>query len=76
MWAWFFGILFQFFAIVPMKHLGPLKGTYEAIKADTLSLTFFQMGMCGKMIYQRGIFQPHLTPWEPEFWFMTELLQS
>lgn len=73
MWAWSFGILFQFFAIVPMKHLGPLKGVYEAIKADTLSLTFFQMGMYGWMaIYQKVLFHPRLTPWDAEFWFMMQ----
>ncbi len=72
-WAWSIGIAFQFFAIVPMKGLGVKRGLYEAIKADTLSLTFFQIGMYGWMaIFQLVLFHPRLTPWHIEFWLMMQ----
>jgi Domain of unknown function (DUF4396) len=37
--AYAFGIAFQFFAIVPMRHLSLLPGLQAAVKADTFSLT-------------------------------------
>ncbi|WP_326717233.1 DUF4396 domain-containing protein [Vagococcus jeotgali] len=43
--AYIIGVSFQYFAIVPMKHLGKKEGIIAAIKADTLSLTSWQIGM-------------------------------
>ena len=36
--AFAIGIVFQYFAIVPMRNLSPGKGIAAALKADTLSL--------------------------------------
>lgn len=47
--AWTFGVAFQYFTIVPMRNLTPLNGIWHAIKADTLSLTAWQIGMYGWM---------------------------
>jgi hypothetical protein len=44
-----FGIVFQYFTIAPMRGLSPGKGIMAAIKADTLSLTAWQIGMYGFM---------------------------
>jgi len=43
--AFSLGILFQYFAIVPMRNLSPGEGIIAAIKTDTLSLVAWQAGM-------------------------------
>jgi hypothetical protein len=45
------GIVFQYFAIMPMRHLPPRKAILAAVKADTLSLVAWQIGMYGFMAY-------------------------
>jgi hypothetical protein len=42
-----FGILFQYLAIAPMRGLGLREGLTAAAKADTVSLTFFEIGLFG-----------------------------
>jgi hypothetical protein len=72
--AFLLGILFQYFTIVPMKHLPPGKGVWAAIKADALSLTAWQMGMYGWMaIAIFGLFHHHLPKTSPVFWFMMQI---
>jgi hypothetical protein len=53
------GILFQYFAIVPMRKLTPSQGIVAAFKADTLSLTAWQVGMYGLMAVMQFIVFPH-----------------
>ena len=43
------GVLFQYFAIAPMRGLGLRKGLVQAAKADVLSLTSFEVGLFGWM---------------------------
>ena len=72
--AYLLGIVFQYFAIVPMKHLSPGKGIWAAIKADTLSLIAFQVGMYAWMaIYQLLLFHPRLEPNSAVYWFMMQI---
>ena len=76
--AFLLGIVFQYFAIVPMRGLSPGKGIVAAIKADTLSLTAWQVGMYGGMaLLQFGLFKPlygRIAPVDtPEFWFAMQL---
>lgn len=73
--AWSLGVAFQYFTIVPMRHLTPLKGIWAAIKADTLSITAFQIGMYAWMalVYFKLFAHPHLHPNKPEFWFMMQI---
>lgn len=47
--AFVLGIAFQYFTIVPMRHLSPGKDIRQALKADSLSLTAWQLGMYGWM---------------------------
>ncbi|MGI9075433.1 MAG: DUF4396 domain-containing protein [Bryobacteraceae bacterium] len=47
--AFAFGIAFQYFTIKPMKGLSAKEGLIEALKADSLSLTAWQIGMYGWM---------------------------
>ena len=49
LFAFVLGIAFQYFTIAPMRGLGLVDGLREALKADTLSLTAWQVGMYGAM---------------------------
>jgi hypothetical protein len=72
--AFAFGIAFQYFTIVPMKKLSPGKGLVEALKADTLSLTCWQLGMYGWMaVATFAIFGRELAKTDPVFWFMMQI---
>jgi hypothetical protein len=72
--AYLLGIVFQYFAIVPMRHLSPGEGIVAAIKADTLSLIAFQVGMYAWMaIYQKLLFHPSLEADSPVFWLMMQI---
>ena len=51
LFAFGFGIVFQYFAIVPMRKLRAGKGIIAALKADTLSLVAWQIGMYGLMAF-------------------------
>lgn len=72
--AYLAGIAFQYFAIVPMRHLPPARGIVEAIKADTLSLVAFEVGMFGWMaVSAKLLFHPPLHPDSAVYWFMMQL---
>lgn len=76
--AYAFGIVFQYFTIAPMRGLSLMKGIVAAIKADTLSLTAWQIGMYGFMaiahfVIFRIAFGSKLKPTTPEFWFMMQV---
>ena len=74
LFAYCFGIAFQYFTIAPMRHLSVGKGIWAAIKADTLSLTAWQVGMYGWMaIATFLIFGHELEKTSPVFWFMMQL---
>lgn len=49
LFAFVIGIVFQYFAIAPMRGLRPIEGLKAALKADTLSLIAWQVGMYGLM---------------------------
>lgn len=72
--AFLIGIAFQYFTIVPMKQLSPGKGLVAALKADTLSLTAWQVGMYGWMaIATFVLFGRELEKSDPVFWFMMQI---
>lgn len=72
--AYAFGMAFQYFAIAPMRHLSLGDGLRAAIKADTLSLTAFEIGLFGWMAASYFVlFHPHLMPTQPTFWFMMQI---
>jgi hypothetical protein len=49
LFAFVFGVAFQYFTIAPMRHLGLAQGIWQALKADTLSLSAWQIGIKEKM---------------------------
>jgi hypothetical protein len=72
--AFLFGIAFQFFTIAPMRRLGVREGLIEAVKADALSLTAWQVGMYGWMAVVVFAFVGHeLRKTDPAFWFMMQI---
>ncbi len=72
--AFLFGIAFQYFTIVPMRHLSPRQGLLAALKADSLSLSAWQIGMYGWMaIVTFLIFGRELEKGDPVFWFMMQV---
>jgi hypothetical protein len=71
-----FGILFQYFAIAPMRGLGLRDGLRAAAKADVVSLTFFEVGLFGWMAVMTFVLFPaphHLTPGSPVFWLLMQV---
>jgi hypothetical protein len=68
------GIVFQYFAIAPMRGLSLRKGLIEAAKADVASLTAFEVGLFGWMALMTFVFfpAPHLTPASPVYWFLMQ----
>ena len=73
--AWLFGVAFQYFSIKPMQQLSSGEALLESIKADTLSILFFQVGMYGWMalVYFVLFPHPHLELKSPVFWFMEQI---
>ena len=78
LFAYAFGVFFQYYTIAPMRHLGVWPGIWAAIKADSLSLIAWQVGMYAFMavahfwIFQQG-FHVRLGAGMPEFWFMMQI---
>ncbi len=69
------GIVFQYFAIAPMRGLGVRDGLVAAAKADVLSLTAFEVGLFGWMAFvQLVLFPgPHLHPDHAAYWFLMQV---
>jgi branched-subunit amino acid transport protein len=78
LFAFAFGILFQYFTIAPMRDLSPGAALVEALKADALSLTAWQVGMYGFMAIAQFVVFRHLMHMplavdSAEFWFMMQI---
>ncbi|WP_247872065.1 DUF4396 domain-containing protein [Azospirillum sp. TSO35-2] len=78
LFAFVFGVAFQYFTIKPMRNLSPLQGLVQAVKADAASLTAWQVGMYGFMAFAafylfRHVLGVGLEPASPEFWFMMQI---
>ncbi|MGE5146057.1 MAG: DUF4396 domain-containing protein [Candidatus Eiseniibacteriota bacterium] len=76
--AFGFGIVFQYFTIKPMRDLTVRQGLVAAVKADALSLTAWQVGMYGFMALAqfwlfRRVLGVALDVAMPEFWFMMQI---
>jgi hypothetical protein len=69
------GIVFQYFAIAPMRGLSVRKGLAEAAKADLASLTAFETGLFGWMALMYFVLfpAPHLRPDSPVYWFLMQI---
>jgi Domain of unknown function (DUF4396) len=71
--AWLLGIIFQYLAIVQMRKISLREGLFEAIKADTLSLVTFEIGLFGWMALTTFLLIGKLPPSNPVFWFIMQI---
>ena len=73
--AWTLGIAFQYFTIVPMREgIGRLEGLWLAIRADTVSIVAFQVGLFGWMILSATVlWQPPLPIDSTAHWWMMQV---
>jgi Domain of unknown function (DUF4396) len=72
--AYLAGIVFQYYSIAPMKGLSGWAGIKAALKADTISLVAFEIGMFAWMaLSSRVLFHPKLEPTEPAYWLMMQV---
>lgn len=69
------GVVFQYFSIAPMRGLGLRDGIIAALKADTLSLISFEVGLFSWMaVVQLVLFtQPHLKPDHAAYWLLMQV---
>jgi hypothetical protein len=73
--AYILGVAFQYFTIVPMRGLSFGKGLTAAVRADTISITLFEVGMFAWMAVTYFLLfpSPHLDPGMGVFWFMMQI---
>ncbi|SDJ78963.1 DUF4396 domain-containing protein [Salimicrobium halophilum] len=73
--AYGFGIIFQYFAIHPMsENNSKWDSIRDSIKADSLSLIAFEVGMFGWMaIVHYLLFTEPPVPSEATYWFMMQI---
>ncbi|MGN6097216.1 MAG: DUF4396 domain-containing protein [Bosea sp. (in: a-proteobacteria)] len=76
--AYLIGVIFQYYTIKPMRDLTVGKGIWAAIKADTASITSWQVGMYGMMaivqfLWFRPAFGGTAEVNTPEFWFAMQV---
>jgi Domain of unknown function (DUF4396) len=73
--AWVLGVVFQYFAIAPMRQMSTGEALVAAMKADTLSIAAFQVGMYAWMALSYFVLfpRPHLTPFDAPFWLMMQI---
>jgi hypothetical protein len=73
--AWALGIVFQYFSIQPMRHLPPGQAVVAAMKADTLSILCFQVGMYSFMALNWFVLAPRPRPdaFDPRYWLMMQV---
>ena len=71
--AFIIGIIFQYYAIKPMKKISSMQAFKAALKADALSLTAWQVGMYGGMAIATFIvFKHQLSAATFLFWFVMQ----
>jgi hypothetical protein len=72
--AYAFGIAFQYFPIRWIRNIPPREAILAAVKADTLALVAFEVGMFGWMaIAQYVVLPSHPRPDSAVFWFMMQI---
>ena len=73
--AYILGVAFQYFPIRAMRHVSPGQAIADAVKADTLSLVAFQVGMFAWMAIMYYLLMPGHPPGanSPIFWFMFQI---
>ncbi|WP_172328973.1 DUF4396 domain-containing protein [Mangrovicoccus sp. HB161399] len=76
------GLVFQYYAIAPMRGLGLKDGLWAALKADAASLAAWQVGMYGAMAIAHFAVFPAIAPGaevgaaDPLFWFAMQIAMA
>lgn len=78
LFAYGFGIVFQYFALKPMSDRPARQVLWRALKADTLSILSWQVGMYGAMtllqfLWIRPAFGALAPAASPEFWLLMQV---
>ena len=71
--AYLLGVVFQYFSIAPMRNISGWPAIVAAIKADTISLVAFEVGLFAFMFWMDHHFNPQLTPSDPTYWFLMQV---
>lgn len=72
--AYILGIVFQYFTIAPMRGLSVGKGLIAAVRADTATITAFEIGLFGWMALSRFVFfRAEVPATSPVHWFMMQI---
>jgi hypothetical protein len=71
--AYVLGIAFQYFAIAPMRGLSLKDGIIAALKADTVSLIAFEVGLFAWMALSGMVLFPADTAASWNYWFMMQI---
>lgn len=68
------GIVFQYYSIAPMRGISGWEGIKAALRADTVSLVSFEIGMFAWMALSSQVFFRHnLEPTQPAYWFNMQI---
>lgn len=71
--AYVLGIVIQYRTIAPMRGLGIGEGIVAALKADSLSLLAFEVGLFGWMAIMHKVLFPGIHPDSPTYWFLMQI---
>jgi Domain of unknown function (DUF4396) len=71
--AYLLGIVFQYFAIAPMRGTWGRDAIWAAVKADTFSLIAFEIGLFAWMAIFQFFLLPGIRPDAPAYWFMMQI---
>lgn len=67
------GILFQYFTIAPVRGLGIKQGFVAAVKADTISIVAFEIGLFGWMALSAFVLFPGESIASWNHWFQMQI---
>jgi hypothetical protein len=67
------GVVFQYFTIAPMRGLGIKEGLAAAIKADTISIVAFEIGLFGWMALSAFVLFPGESIASWNHWFQMQI---
>jgi hypothetical protein len=71
--AFIFGIAFQYLAIREARRITPGMALVDALKADTLALTAFEVGLFAWMAVMYFLFVPRPEPTSAYYWFLMQI---
>lgn len=71
--AYIFGIAFQYLPIRATRRISRRTALLEAIKADTLALTAFEIGLFAWMAAFHFLLVPGVEVTSPTYWFMMQI---